>query len=233
MKRNDLKRLTGTLAAASILFTLSAAASPARAADTFSKDEISGPTGYFKSDKAQFAFHWKYLKTSKGVQTVLVFGDFNKPQLQVGMPTLNNISKDRRTFTSQYKFVSTKGKLLKQVYYFPLVKLSDTTYRVHLAYHNGARVPSANGKAYTFTKTSKSPAKSYANKYAAKSLKKQYTAELEKSVQKQYQKEKAAGKNVSNPKTNKTVQKRIRNKVNNAVKKSVKQIIKGFNYNVK
>lgn len=233
MKSKNTHFLAGILAAASLLFTLTALQTPTQASDTFDKSEISGPTGYFKSDKAQFAFHWKYLKTNKGVQTILIFGDFKKPQLQIGMPVLNNISKDRTTFTSQYKFVSTKGKLLNQKYYFPMKKISDNAYQVHLAYHNGGRVPSANGKSYIFTKTSKSPAKTYANRYSANSLRKTYTAQLEKSANDQYKKEKAAGKNVANPATNKAVQRRIKTKVNVAVQKSVKQIIKGFNYDVK
>lgn len=233
MKSTNPKLFAGIVGAASLLLVFTASSTPVKASNTFDKSEISGPTGYFKSNKARFAFHWKYLKTKKGVQTILIFGDFNKPELQIGMPVLNNISKDRTTFTSQYKFVNTKGKLLNQKYYFPIKKLSNNSYQVHLAYHNGGRVPSANGKSYIFTKTAKSPAKIYANKYSAQTLKKQYTTQLEKSANKQYKKAKAAGKNVANPATNKQVQKRIKAKVNSAVKKSVKQIIQGFNYDVK
>ena len=167
MKQLDKKLIGTTLGVASLLLTMTIiGTTPTHAADTFAKNEISGPKGYFKSDKAQFSFYWKYLKTNKGVQTILIFGDFKQPQLQIGMPVLNTISKDRKTFTSQYKFVSNKGKLLNQKFYFPIIKLSDATYQIHLAYHNGARVPSATGKAYVFTKTSKSPATTYANKYS-------------------------------------------------------------------
>lgn len=234
MKQLDKKLIGTTLGVASLLLTMTIiGTTPTHAADTFAKNEISGPKGYFKSDKAQFSFYWKYLKTNKGVQTILIFGDFKQPQLQIGMPVLNTISKDRKTFTSQYKFVSNKGKLLNQKFYFPIIKLSDATYQIHLAYHNGARVPSATGKAYVFTKTSKSPATTYANKYSKPSLTKQYTAQLEKSAEKQYRQQRAKGKNVANPAKNKTVQKKIKAKVNSAVKKNVKQLIKGFNYDVK
>ncbi len=95
MKQLDKKLIGTTLGVASLLLTMTIiGTTPTHAADTFAKNEISGPKGYFKSDKAQFAFYWKYLKTNKGVQTVLIFGDFKQPQLQIGMPVLNTISKD-------------------------------------------------------------------------------------------------------------------------------------------
>lgn len=230
MKLINPKLIASILGTASLVFTLTAFPTATQASDTFSDSEISGPTGYFKSSKAQFAFHWKNLKTDSGVQTILIFGDFHKPQIQLGMPSLNNISKDRKTFTSEYKFISSKGKLLTQKYYFPIKKLSDNSYQIHLAYHDGARVPSANGKSYVFTKSATSPAKSYAHKYSAKVLKKEYTLQLQASSEKQYRKEKAKGKSVSDPATNKTMQKKIAKRANAAVAKSVKQIIKGFNY---
>ena len=206
-----------------------AAQTPTYASTQFSKSEISGPSGYFSSKKAGFSFYWKNLKTNRGIQTMLVYGDFKAPQLQIAVPTLNKLSKDKHTFLSNYKMVSSKGKLLKQQYYFKMKKLSSTKYQVKLACYNGGRVPSAKGKSFTFTKTKKSPAKSFASAYSKPAFMKKYTDELNQSAQKQYEEQKAKGQNVQDPSTSSEVQSEVKQKATEATNKSLKQFINGFN----
>lgn len=203
-----------------------------QAATQFSSKDISGPNGYFKSAKAQFAFHWKYLRTNRGIQTILIFGDFKTPQLQIAVPVLNRLSTNKKTFTTNYKMVNSKGKMLKQKYYFPIKQLSANRYQIKLARYKNGRVPSAKGKTYVFTKTNTSPAKSYAYKYSAKSLKAQYTKQAEQNTEKQYKAAKKKGENATDPSKSPSTQKQIKSNVASATKKSVKEIIKGFNYDV-
>lgn len=210
-----------------LAFTETGTLSNTHAASTFSSKDISGPSGYFSNSKLGVAFHWKNMRTSSGVRTILVFGDFKTPQFKIGQPVNNTLSKNKRTFNASYKMINN-SKLSKKNAHFKLLKLSATKYRVKLTKYQHGYIPSNSGKTYTFTLTKKSPAKSLANKFARPTLSKQYKTQMEKNLQEQYKKAKAAGKNVQDPTTDSDLQAKVTSTVNTQVNKTVKQIVKIF-----
>ncbi|KRK47660.1 hypothetical protein FC96_GL002384 [Secundilactobacillus kimchicus JCM 15530] len=205
----------------------------AASSKTFSASQTAGLTGYYSSTKAGYAFHWKYLQSSKGIQRVLIFGDFKKPTVMVAVPTkLASQSKDKRTLKFTVKTANSKGKLSKTNYSFYIKKQSATQFTVKLKSYSTGKLPSTSGTAYRFTRTSSSPATKLTNEWTRDALTKTYTKQVNANVEKQYQEALAAGKKVADPKTDATTQAKIKSTVDSAADKGVKQVIKNFNYNV-
>ncbi|GAT17850.1 hypothetical protein [Secundilactobacillus silagei] len=138
----------------------------AKASTTFS----SIPSGHFQSSKAHYAFHWQTMKSGKNKGQVLVFGNFDKPSVQLGVPNKYKLSKNHRTLTTYYRLMSSKGKLEKTTYRMDVYKYSSSKYRVKLNQYKAGLLPSSKGSAYTFNVTKKSPAQNYATKYTKPKL---------------------------------------------------------------
>lgn len=203
------------------------------ASNKFTTSQTAGLTGYYSSSKAGYAFHWKYLESSKGIQRVLVFGDFKKPNVFIAVPTkLATQSKDKRTLKFTFKTANSKGKLSSTNYTFYIKKQSATQYTVKLKSYSKGKLPSTKGTAFRFTRTTKTPATTLANKWTKPALNKIYKKQVDANVEKQYKEDLAKGKNVANPKTDAATQAKVKSTVDEATTKGVKQIIKNFNYNV-
>lgn len=200
------------------------------ASTTFSSGDISGPSGYFKSARAQFAFHWKNVKTKQGIQTVLIFGDFQKPQIQTAIPTGNKISANKKTFYSTYRLINSNGKLQPTETSFKIIQLGKNRYQVHIATTGTGRIAKSGGKSYTFTRTKTSPAKTYANAYSKRVLNQRYTNQLNANLEKQYQAAKQKGENIKDPATDPDIQAKVKSTAATATARSIKNIIKAFNY---
>lgn len=147
----------------------------AHASSVFTKTDVKGPTGYFKSAKAGFAFHWKNVKTSSGTARVIVMGDFKAPQVAVMMPTKNTITNNRTKFTANFRTVSSTGKVGSKNYKLYLYKKSSTKYTAKLTGYRDGRAVSTKGTTYTFTRTTKNPATSYASAYTKPIVTKLFT----------------------------------------------------------
>ncbi|MFD1124791.1 hypothetical protein ACFQ22_05350 [Lentilactobacillus raoultii] len=218
------KFITGGIVLGTLFLGVFQSPTISHASNTFSKNEVSGPSGYFANDTKGVAFHWKNIKTNSGIHTVIFFGDFNTPKIQLGIPLKNSLSANKRTLTSKYQLSSTK-----KTRSFKLTKLSQTKYRVKLAKIGQSYLPSTSGKTYTFTKSAKSPASRLANRHTRPVLLKNYERQLNNNLQKQYQKQKAAGKNIKDPATDTEVQAKVKQVAQKATNKSLKQIVQAFN----
>ncbi|WP_054653687.1 hypothetical protein [Secundilactobacillus silagei] len=111
----------------------------AKASTTFS----SIPSGHFQSSKAHYAFHWQTMKSGKNKGQVLVFGNFDKPSVQLGVPNKYKLSKNHRTLTTYYRLMSSKGKLEKTTYRMDVYKYSSSKYRVKLNQYKAGLLPSS------------------------------------------------------------------------------------------
>lgn len=226
------KLITATVATAAVSFGLALVGSTpdttAHAANTFASSEISGPSGYFHNSKIGVAFHWKNIKTSNGVQTMMIIGDFKTPKFTTGIPVGNKISKNKRTFTANYRQITSKSKLTKTTYSFNLYKLSTNKYQVKISKSGNGQLPSNKGKKYTFYRTKKSPANSLANKFSRPALEKEFKQQYDQNLQQAYQKAKAEGKNVKDPATDPAVQKQEQEAIQTNTDKYIKQLVKAF-----
>ncbi|EHO46647.1 hypothetical protein [Lentilactobacillus kisonensis] len=220
--------LATTVVAGGLALISSTPTTTVQAANTFASSEVSGPSGYFYNSKIGLAFHWRNLKTNRGVQTIMVMGDFKTPKLTTGLPIGNSISKDKRTFTANYKQLTNKNKLTKTNYQFNLRKLSTNKYQVKVAKYGNSRLPSNKGKNYTFYRTKKSPAKSLATKFTRPTLEKALKKQYDQNVEAQYQKAKAAGQNVKDPATDPAIQKQRQQYITTGINSYIKQIVKAF-----
>ncbi|KRL76993.1 hypothetical protein FC17_GL001448 [Secundilactobacillus paracollinoides DSM 15502 = JCM 11969] len=168
----------------------------AQASTKFSKSELQGPTGYFKSDKAGYAFHWTKIKVSNGGHVrAIMMGDFKAPQLAMVVPVKNSFSKTMRTLYVTYHTISN-GKVGKTNYKLSIYKKTSSTYSAKLTKYKSGRAVNIKGTTYTFTKTKSSPAKSYVNTYTKPIFQKSLQDQYEAAVQKQYQDYLAKGENV-------------------------------------
>ncbi|MDM7515842.1 hypothetical protein QUF07_03850 [Lentilactobacillus sp. TOM.63] len=149
------KLITATVATAAVSFGLALAgsttAATAHAANTFASSEISGPSGYFYNSKVGVAFHWKNIKTSNGVQTMMIIGDFKTPKFTTGIPVGNKISKNKRTFTANYRQITSKSKLTKTTYSFNLYKLSTNKYQVKISKSGNGHCQAIKGRSIPST----------------------------------------------------------------------------------
>lgn len=221
MKRFGLKLLlTFTVGLGSAL-AFAQQPTTAQASSKFS----SIPTGYLQSAKAQYAFHWKKVTMGKTTGNILIFGNFKSGMVKYAIPTKYKLSKTKRTLTTYYKTISTKGKVSKATYRMDLYKYSTAHYRVKLNNYKAGRYPSYKGSSYTFSHATKSPASTYANKYLKTPLTSAYTTTLTKYVQQQF----ADGKTSLDPSTAE-VQKEIADKASDTAKTDVANMVKSFNY---
>lgn len=170
-----LKGIAAVLVTIGIGATVLHQPATAHASSVFSKTDVKGPTGYFKSDKAGFAFRWANVKVKSGTARVIIMGDFKAPQVAVMLPTKNTITNNRTKFTARFHTLSSAGKVGAKNYYLYLNKKSSTTYTAKLTNYRNGRAVSTKGTTYTFTRTTKNPASTYANKFTKPTITKVFT----------------------------------------------------------
>lgn len=232
MKKSLLiKGIVTVIATIGIGVGISTAQQPqtAQASTKFSKSELQGPTGYFKSDKAGFAFRWTKIKVSNGGHVrAIIMGDFKAPQLAMVIPVKNSFSKTRRTLYVTYHTVSN-GKVGSKNYKLYLYKKTSTTYSAKLTKYKNGRAVNTKGTTYTFTKTKTSPAKSYANLYTKPIIEKSVTDTENAYVEKQYQDALAKGENMEDPAEDSDLQAKIKDAVTTETTKEINTFINSFN----
>ncbi|KRM73829.1 hypothetical protein [Secundilactobacillus collinoides] len=201
----------------------------AQASTKFSQSELQGPTGYFKSAKAGYAFRWTKIKVgNSGHIRAIIMGDFKAPQLTMVIPVKNSFSKSHRTLNVTYRAVSN-GKIGSKNYKLSLYKKTGSTYTAKLTKYKDGRAVNVKGTTYTFTKTKTSPAKSYASAYTKPVIEKLLTNQYNAYVEKEYQDDLAKGENVEDPAESSDLQTQIKDKVATETTKEIKQFVDAFN----
>lgn len=158
-KQGVIKALLGTVAVAFGLFggVLLSQPATAQASSTFSRSTLNNPTGYYYTNKGQYAFRWASLKRSGKTYHFISMVNFKNGTVYTGGISRYEISRNRRTFTTTFKLYSNAGNLSSATYKFGLYKLSTSKYRVKLYTYKAGKLLSNKGTTYSITRTTKNP----------------------------------------------------------------------------
>lgn len=196
----------------------------AHASTTFSASLI--PNGHFQNAANHYAFHWQDFKEGKSKGQVLIFGDFSgdikHPAIQFGVPTKYKLSKNRRTLTTYYRLMNSKGQL-SGTYRMDVYKYSNSKYRVKLNQYKAGLLPSHKGASYTFNLTKNSPAQALST-FTVNQLTTDGIVEETQSVQEQ----RDQGKTTADP-NSPEVQQQIKDAVTKQVMSLVANMVKAYN----
>lgn len=176
------KAVLGTMAVAFGLFGGALLSQPttAQAASTFSRSTLNNPTGYYYTNKGQYAFRWASVKRSGKTYHFISMANFKNGTVYTGGISRYEISRNRRTFSTTFKLYSNAGKVSSTTYKFGLYKLSTSKYRVKLYQYKAGKLLSNKGTTYSITWTTKNPFSRLFDAYTKKNLADQVTNALQK-----------------------------------------------------
>lgn len=182
------KALLGTVAVAFGLFggVLLSQPATAQASSTFSRSTLNNPTGYYYTNKGQYAFRWASLKRSGKTYHFISMANFKNGTVYTGGISRYEISRNRRTFSTTFKLYSNAGNLSSATYKFGLYKLSTSKYRVKLYTYKAGKLLSNKGTTYSITRTTKNPFSRMFDAYTKQDLTDQVTNALQKRYEDGY-----------------------------------------------
>lgn len=151
----------------------------ARASKTYTRAILKNPTGYYYTNKGQYAFHWMSKKHGNKTYHYLLMSDFKAGVVYTGGATRYQVTANRRTFTTTFRLYTNSGKLKAGTYKFGMYKLSNSKYRAKLYNYKGGKLLSNKGTTYSIARTSKNPFSRMFNAYSKKPVTKQITNALQ------------------------------------------------------